>query len=84
METPKFCKDCLWFLPDQVGVSVFAATCTNLRAEQAPRYNLVSGCPVTQKPYCHAQREPAVINLTGELAERFCGPEGKWWEPRDG
>lgn len=79
MDTPRFCIDCRHF-QKATGQTIseedtlYWAKCTKKHAED-PMY-LVTGVRAGQHLTARAQRsEPELPN--------WCGPSGKWFEPKD-
>jgi len=76
----KLCKDCVWHeLGNQDPEN---AICRRRRHEERSR---VTGAGVPKKSYftyCKSNRESGIFNVVGAYIFGYCGPQGRWFEPK--
>lgn len=88
-EPPRFCVTCRWYEAHAANLdNPDIAMCNAPQAQRPPLVDMVSGEVTPQRAWCSAQRSmgvPVTIDaaFNVSVAQRFCGREGLWWEPKD-
>ncbi|MDE2105722.1 MAG: hypothetical protein KGL39_51335 [Patescibacteria group bacterium] len=77
---PKLCVDCKHAIAREAGITSAFMLCGKSAIAELEPLSLVLGRESAIKEigvihnYCRTER--------GSTAKEYCGPEGKWWEPK--
>lgn len=88
-EPPRFCVTCRWYEAHAANLdNPDIPMCNAPQAQKPPLVDMVSGKVTSVRAWCTAQRSMnsglfVLTPVEAEVMAKFCGREGRWWEPKD-